>query len=84
MMDENEKKETEQEKDTYSWVLRFDYSIEIAQEYKIKPRCSSLKKQLEKAIDEVVEQYNDQYRVYDYSVNISDVDDDVELEIDME
>lgn len=71
---------TEQEKDTYSWLLRVEYFVDIVQEYKTKPRCSSLKKQLEKAIDEVLEQYNNQYRVYDYTDNVSEQEIEVGFE----
>ena len=71
---------TEQEKDTYSWLLRVEYFVDIFQEYKTKPSCSSLKKQLEKAIDEVLEQYNNQYRVYDYTDNVSEQEIEVGFE----
>ena len=75
-------KETEQKNKTYSWVMRIEGFIDIAQQHEKMPPCYSLKKQIHKAICEVIDQYNKQYRLYDYTDNVSEQDIDIEFEAD--
>jgi len=84
MMDEKEKKETEQEKELYDWVIKFEGFIDIKGEHELKPTGYPMLRHLEVAIGEAVAKHGNKYRLYNYNVNISDVDEDIDFESDME
>lgn len=76
-------KETEQEKETYSWVMRIEGFIDIVQKSEKMPACHSIKKEIYKAIDSVIDRYNinnEQYRLYDYTDNVSEQEDCIGFE----
>jgi hypothetical protein len=84
MMDENEKKETEQEKELYDWVIKFEGHIQVKGEHAEKPTGYPMLRHLEVQIGEAIARDRDKYRLFDYTVNISEVDEQVDFEGDME
>lgn len=74
--------EKDTEKRTYSWCIRFEGFIEIKDESETMPAGYPLRRQIQRAINDVIAQYEAKYRLYDYTDSVMDVDGDGEFESD--
>ena len=84
MMDENEKKETEQE--LYDWQIEFKGYIEIKGKYEKMPTGYPMLRFLERAIHEAIATDPHKFRLYKYNAEVTDYDgeEEIDFESDME
>ena len=81
-MEENDKKETEEEKDLYNWQIEFKGFIEIKGRHKTLPTCYPMLRYLERAIADAVKKTENKFRLYKYGAEVTDYCEDVEFESD--
>ena len=84
MMDEKEKKETEQE--LYDWQIEFKGYIEIKGKYEKMPTGYPMLRFLERAIHEAIATDPHKFRLYKYNAEVTDYDgeEEIDFESDME
>lgn len=81
-MEYEDKKETDTEQELCPWIIRFEGYIEIKAKSKTMPSGYPLDRRLFKVISEEVAKYPSKYRLYDYTFNSSDQDNNIEFESD--
>ena len=84
MMEEKEKKETEQE--LYDWQIEFKGYIEIKGKYEKMPTGYPMLRFLERAIHEAIATDPHKFRLYKYNAEVTDYDgeEEIDFESDME
>jgi hypothetical protein len=86
MMEEEEKKDIDEERELYDWQIEFKGYIEIKGKYEKMPTGYPMLRFLERAINEAIATDPDKFRLYKYNAEVTDYDgeEEIDFELDLE